>query len=633
MAINETSDGENQSNFRRDGAPNQLPDAPVNFRTIDGANNNSSNPSFNATNTDFARIGEAHYADGISSLVDGPNPRTISNVVVGEGDAAVPNQEGLSGFRYAWGQFIDHDLDLTPSDGKMHIDVAVPAGDPNFPDGSSISMTRAVIDPATGAGTTKPATAMNAITGWLDASMVYGSDATTAASLRLPDGHLKASAGNNLPIENGAVVAGDVRAAENPSLTALQTLFVREHNRQVDVLSKEHQDWSGDQLYEQARAIVGAEIASITYNEFLPHLIGPNAIKSYTGYKPDVDPRITMEFAGAAFRFGHSIVSAETERIDNNGEVTGPVLELKDTFFLPADQFNADGGSDGFLRHLGSDLSQAMDARIVDDLRNFLFDPPVANDLAAINIQRGRDLGNGTLNETRQSLGLAPYTDFSQITNDQATVDALQKAFGSVDKVDLWTGGLSEGHASGAMVGPTFQAIIARQFENLRDGDRFWFENQGFDPATLDQIKHTTLSDVIERNTDTKIMQDDAFVAAFRHTSDAESENPDAPQLVIGSNGTDVLVGGPQADTLVAALGDQTMTGLGGADQFVFNVTGIQATITDFDSSQDMLVFGNAIGVDPVHNIQSHDGNAVIYVGGDTITLSNVDPNELNPTN
>jgi len=64
-------------------------------------------------------------------------------------------------------------------------------------------MTRAVIDPATGHDG-KPATAVNAITGWLDASMVYGSDQATSDSLRLADGHMKTSDGNNLPIENGA---------------------------------------------------------------------------------------------------------------------------------------------------------------------------------------------------------------------------------------------------------------------------------------------------------------------------------------------------------------------------------------------------------------------------------------------
>ena len=44
-------------------------------------------------------------------------------------------------------------------------------------------MTRSVIDPATGAGTDVPATAINQITGWLDASMIYGSTQAVADNL------------------------------------------------------------------------------------------------------------------------------------------------------------------------------------------------------------------------------------------------------------------------------------------------------------------------------------------------------------------------------------------------------------------------------------------------------------------
>ena len=84
---------------------------------------------------------------------------------------------------------------------------------------------------------------------------------------------------------------------------------------------------------------------------------------------------------------------------------------------------------------MADDTSNPLDTHIVDDLRNFLSDPPDLTDLAAINIQRGRDLGLGTLNETRKALGLAPYTSFSQITSDAQTAAALQKAYGTVDKV------------------------------------------------------------------------------------------------------------------------------------------------------------------------------------------------------
>jgi peroxidase len=612
------------------------------YRSIDGSGNNLANTEFNSAGSDFTRAGPAHFADGVSMPVDGPNPRMISNVVVGEGNADQANAEGLSGMMYAWGQFIDHDLDLANADGVTHIDIPVPNGDPVFGDGSVIALTRAIVDPATGPGTGKPATAVNAITGWLDGSMVYGSDAATAASLRLADGHMKTSEGNNLPIENGQFLAGDVRAQENPSLTALQTLFLREHNYQVDQLKAAHPDWSGDQLYDQARAIVSAEIANITYSEFLPHLLGPNAIPAYKGYDPSVDPRITEEFAGAAFRFGHSIVSAETERIDENGAVVGPSLELAQTFFMTPADFTAASGADGFLRHLASDPSQAMDARIVDDLRNFLVDPPDGMDLAAINIQRGRDLGLGTLNQTREALGLKPYTDFSQVSDDPATVKALEQAFGSVDKIDLWTGGLSEAHMAGAMVGETFGTIIANQFTALRDGDRLYFENAGFDPKTLGMIEGTTLADIIKRDTDTKNIQDDVFVFAERHSGTAggvAGEEPDVPQVVVGANGNDTLSGGPKADFLFAGTGTQVLVGGDGADTFEFKF-GTRATITDFQPGIDKLVVegldlgharpgqGGRFGHTEVQ-VHNHDGSAVIDVGSVHIELTGVKPSQI----
>ena len=78
---------------------------------------------------------------------------------------------------YSWGQFIDHDLDLVTSDGVNHIDIrcrairflsALNPADPQ------------VID-RTGAGPTSHA--INQITGWLDASMVYGSDQATSPTV------------------------------------------------------------------------------------------------------------------------------------------------------------------------------------------------------------------------------------------------------------------------------------------------------------------------------------------------------------------------------------------------------------------------------------------------------------------
>jgi peroxidase len=297
----------------------------IQYRTADGSGNSLSDPKLNAVDTDFARIGRANFADGFDAMQPGPNPREISNIVVAGGpkDGALQvNGQQLSGMMYAWGQFIDHDLDLeqtTPAGSD--ISILVPKND-SLPPGTTIPLTRVTVDPATGKPG-HPATAINTVTGWLDGSMVYGSDAATASSLRLSDGHLKTSAGNNLPIvsttQGPAFSAGDARAQENPDLTALQTLFVREHNYQVDQLKQQHPSWTGDQLYQQARAITTAEIANITYNEFLPHLLGKDALAAYRGYNPKVNPTITEEFEGAAYRFGHSIVSDGIDSVSNAG--------------------------------------------------------------------------------------------------------------------------------------------------------------------------------------------------------------------------------------------------------------------------------------------------------------------------
>ncbi|NDB22410.1 MAG: hypothetical protein EB020_16275, partial [Proteobacteria bacterium] len=161
-------------------------------------------------------------------------------------------------------------------------------------------------------------------------------------------------------------------------------------------------------------------------------------------------------------------------------------------------------------------MSNTLDAHLVDDLRNFLNDPPVAIDLAAINIQRSRDVGLGTLNQTRVALGMRPHADFSQVTPDPELASRLKTAYGTIDRLDLWIGGLSERRVRGALVGETFHRILTDQFVRLRDGDRLWWENQSWDRGMAQWIRETTIADVVLRNTDTKRMQANMFLAAER---------------------------------------------------------------------------------------------------------------------
>ena len=305
-------------------------------------------------------------------------------------------------------------------------------------------------------------------------------------------------------------LAGDVRANENIELTSIQTLFVREHNRFADQLAKSHPTWTDEQLYQEARRAVIAEIQAITYNEFLPALLGPAAPGAYRGYNSNVNPGIANEFSTAAFRVGHTLVGDDVEFMDNNGNELRPPLDLKSAFFNP--NVVSETGIDPILKYLATDRAQEVDTHVVDGLRNFLFGEPGQGglDLAAINIQRGRDNGLADYNTTRAAYGLPRVRTFADITPDKEVQQALQKLYINVNNIDLWVGGLAEKHIPGASVGPTFARIISNQFARLRDGDRFWYQRT-FSSTQRTALEHTTLAEVIRRNTGLTNLQSKVF--------------------------------------------------------------------------------------------------------------------------
>jgi hypothetical protein len=354
---------------------------------------------------------------------------------------------------------------------------------------------------------------VNLLTAYIDGSMVYGSDEQTAASLRsFSGGRLKTGPGNLLPSDDrGFFVAGDVRANENSELTALQTLFMREHNRLADELAARHSSWSDERLYQQARRLVIGTIQHITYNEFLPALLGKRAMGKYKGYDPRVNPGISNEFATAAYRVGHSMLADDIEFITNDGEEAAPEIELRESFQNPA--IVHEHGIDTIIKYLASSNAQEIDNRVVNGLRNFLFDEPRRGgmDLASLNVQRGRDHGLADYNDTRAAIGLPPVKRFSDITSDKSVAARLKSLYGSVDNIDLWVGGLAEDHVRGSSLGPTFQRIIIDQFTRLRSGDRFWYERD-LRGSDLAMIRATSLKKVIAANTSISNLQQNVFI-------------------------------------------------------------------------------------------------------------------------
>jgi hypothetical protein len=157
-----------------------------------------------------------------------------------------------------------------------------------------------------------------------------------------------------------------------------------------------------------------------------------------------------------------------------------------------------------------------MDSKIIDDVRNFLFGPPGAGglDLAAININRGRERGLPDFNTIRANLGLRKYFFFQQMDWNYNILIKMVKTYKNVNKVDPWVGMLVERPRPGKLFGETIMTIMEEQFGALRDGDRFFYEN---DPVLSDDekrmIRNTTMYDVLMRNTRIELMQRNVFKA------------------------------------------------------------------------------------------------------------------------
>jgi len=467
------------------------------------------------------RLADPDYEDGVSAMAGAgrPSPREISNRIFTQ-SGPLPSDRRVTDMLWQWGQLVDHDIDLTAAGDTEPAPIPVPLGDPFFDplgeDGKVIPFQRSIYDPATGTDPANPRQQMNTITGWIDASNVYGSEPVRTRALRTLDGtgRLATSAGGFLPFNQDGLpnaggdartdlfLAGDVRANEQVGLTAMHTLWVREHNFWADLVSAAQPSLSGDEIYQAARSVVTAEMQAITYREFLPLLLGRNALGRYFGFDPSVDPRICNEFSTAAYRLGHTMLSPTLQRLDADGSPIpeGP-LALRDAFFSPDELVRV--GLEPYLKGLTAQIMQRIDTRVVDDVRSFLFGPPGAGglDLVSLNIQRGRDHGLPDYNSVRIAYGLAPVAGFAEITGDVTVQTRLEAVYGNVNDLDVWVGALAEDHVPGTLVGELLHAALSDQFRRLRDGDPNWYQNRLSPPAAR-MIETQTLAKVIARNTE-----------------------------------------------------------------------------------------------------------------------------------
>lgn len=521
------------------------------FRSLDGFRTNIFHPTWGQAGRGFARYLTAEYGDGVAFPAGSGriSARELSNLLA-QPEAVMPDQQGLTDFFWLWGQFISHDLSLTkPSDQELEeFPVRVPIGDPQYDAEATGTVWLPYMRSSFDADKT-PRAQTNFTTSFLDASMLYGVDEYRTNALRtFGDGKLKMTNGKMLPYNKTGLpnvggdseylyLSGDVRVNEHVGIVALHTLFYREHNRLAEELKRRFPRFSEEEIFFFARDLVIAEIQAITYNEFLPLLLG-KPLPAYTGYNPELDPGIRNLFATAAFELWYSMMSPEILFADDDGvPVGGSPYDLREIFFRPWLLWY-EHDLDFILKGFSMQPAQAIDPFLDDALRNFTFEEsglqPV--DLLTVLLQRGRDHGLPSYNAIREFFGLGRIDDFSEISGNIALNETLRFAYQDVDAIDAWVGLLAEDKLPNAPIGETLEKIITDQFLRIREGDRFWYE-RALRPEIAELVKGNTLADVIRLNTDLTSLSDNVFVLGF---SDELLEALDA-ELLPSQDGFDMI--------------------------------------------------------------------------------------------
>lgn len=525
------------------------------YRTADGSCNDLKNPLRGAANTAFRRLLPEQYEDGIyipvghNQAVNGnpfsgpwPSARRVSRLIAR--DFSVDNSV-INMIFTLFGQFLA--LDFTRF-GEFETDecaqscdlvanlpfcnpILVERFDPDYGikgpnQGKCLFITRAVGECMQPFNSTfsQGRQQINQVTHYLDVSSVYGSNALEAVALRsfkcgaLLQGNRVGTFKGNLPFTlqpspfSGvpAFAVGDGRANGYVQQIVMVTLWVRLHNYIVDQLSSLNPCWDDERLYQEGRKIVGAIYQVIIYKEYLPLLFGgqfDTYISNYTGYNPKSDASIPMAFSVAAMRFGHSMFTPTSDRLDSEGRMLpiGP-LSLRDTFMNPL-QYFISGGTDPLLRGMLKSRSRELDEFVTRMLTTQLFvspGDPLGMDLVSRNIQRGREHG------------LPSYRDFQKYCNTKYGITAnfmsrvtairlryIYGSYGFTKGMDLFVGGLAEDKLEGSNLGPTFACLLGQTFSDLRDGDRFYWENPTmFTAGQRKTLSKMTMAKVICENAD-----------------------------------------------------------------------------------------------------------------------------------
>jgi len=401
-----------------------------------------------------------------------------------------------AGFTY-FGQFVDHDItyDATPQSQKLL--------DPHA--ATSFRTPRLDLDSLYGSGPR-------------DQPFLYDSRPGKDEGVKLLVGATRPWNGRatlpDLPRnDQRRALIGDPRNDESIIIAQVHLLFIRFHNKVVDYLRAQCCGLSGTELFDEARRVVCWHYQWIVVHDLLRRYVGEELLKSVlrageTFTSEEDVPFIPVEFSGAAYRFGHSMVR-DSYNV-NAGRRGVPIFAEEDN---PSELAHL-GGFRRLPRGLVIDWSfffesttrrpqssLAIDTYLAAPLRELPVNVDAErNSLALLNLRRASMLDLPTGQAVADAMD-EPRLDAAQLRLDEVRIASSELRGELLDATPLWYYVLREAAAltDGRRLGPVGGRIVAKTLVGLllSDSQSYLAQDPGWRPELPGADGDFTMADLV----------------------------------------------------------------------------------------------------------------------------------------
>ncbi|MGI5412621.1 peroxidase family protein [Streptomyces chartreusis] len=520
---------------RAQRVPEPIPERLRGERSYDGTYNDLSDPRMGAVGSAFGRnLRPDHRPD----LHDTPNPVTVSRRLLYR-ESFLP-ATSLNVLAAAWIQFQVHDWvnHRRHKPGERSVEVPLPPGSGpwhNTPGGPDENVMRFAENEGIEVPGRPPLLFGNTASHWWDGSEVYGGDERTArflreadgrAELRLEDGHLPAGGNGGIPLTG---------FSDNwwMGLSAMHTLFAREHNAVCAALRAEYPAMGEERIYQTARLVVSALIAKIHTVEWTPAILATEAIDIALHTNWQGPPRKWLDRLGLWLLEAHSLTGIPKTLPDHHTapySLTEDFVTvyrmhplIPDDFELREHHFGQRLETVGFLDIQGG----AAEARIrKTGLANTLYSFGIAHpgaitlhnfprslqrferegeiiDLSVVDLVRTRRRGVPRYNDFRAGLHQPRLRSFEELTENAETLARLKEVYRSVDEIDTVVGLFGENPPTGFGFSDTAFRVFILMASRRLQSDRFLtvdYRPEVYTPLGIDWVERGGMDSVIQRH-------------------------------------------------------------------------------------------------------------------------------------